>query len=60
LITPWGVVLATGAAFVANTLESLIGASLQTRWFWLTNELVNGINTAIGALVAVGFARLGR
>ncbi|MFN5515441.1 MAG: TIGR00297 family protein [Cyanobacteriota bacterium] len=59
LITPWGVVLATVAAFVANTLESLIGAALQTRWSWLTNELVNGVNTALGALAAVGFALLG-
>lgn len=58
-ITPWGVVFATGAAFMANTLESLIGATLQTRWAWLTNELVNGINTALGALVAIGFAWVG-
>jgi uncharacterized protein (TIGR00297 family) len=41
------------AAFVATNLESLIGATLQTKWNWLTNEVVNGINTAIGATVAV-------
>jgi uncharacterized protein (TIGR00297 family) len=41
------------AALVATNLESLIGATLQAKWAWLTNEVVNGINTAIGATVAV-------
>jgi uncharacterized membrane protein len=41
------------AAFVATNLESLIGATLQSQWDWLTNELVNVINTLIGALVAI-------
>jgi len=43
------------AAFVANNVESLIGASAQGRagWGWLTNEVVNFINTLVGAVVAI-------
>jgi uncharacterized protein (TIGR00297 family) len=53
LISLMGVVWCIIAAFVATNLESLIGATLQSRWEWLTNELVNVINTLIGALVAI-------
>jgi uncharacterized membrane protein len=42
------------AAFVATNAESVIGATVQEQWEWLTNEVVNGINTAIGAIVAIG------
>jgi uncharacterized protein (TIGR00297 family) len=41
------------AAFVATMIESLIGASLQDKFAWLTNEVVNMINTLIGAIVAI-------
>lgn len=41
------------AAFVATNLESLIGATLQEKFAWLTNEVVNIINTLIGALFAI-------
>lgn len=41
------------AAFIATNVESLIGASAQGRFGWLTNEVVNFINTLIGAIVAV-------
>ena len=53
LISLMGVVWCIIAAFVATNLESLIGATLQSRWEWLTNELVNVINTLIGASVAI-------
>jgi uncharacterized protein (TIGR00297 family) len=53
LIGPWGICLCLVSAFVATTVESLIGATLQTRLAWLTNEVVNSINTTIGALVAI-------
>jgi uncharacterized protein (TIGR00297 family) len=46
------------AAFVATNIESVIGATLQTKWDWLTNEIVNGINTAIGATVAIGLSAI--
>jgi uncharacterized protein (TIGR00297 family) len=48
-----GVGLCVVAAFVATNIESLIGATLQSRFAWLTNEIVNIINTAIGAIVAI-------
>lgn len=41
------------AAFIATNLESVIGATLQSRLSWLTNELVNVVNTLIGAVVAI-------
>lgn len=56
LITPVGIGICIIAAFIATNLESLIGATLQTKLDWLTNELVNVLNTLIGAVVAIGMA----
>ncbi|MEY2984956.1 MAG: hypothetical protein RLZZ568_1573, partial [Cyanobacteriota bacterium] len=56
MISIWGILFCTIAAFVATNLESLIGATLQTQWGWLTNEVVNGINTLLGAAIAIGLA----
>jgi uncharacterized protein (TIGR00297 family) len=53
LISLIGVGICIIAAFIATNVESLIGATLQTRLSWLTNELVNVINTLIGAIVAI-------
>ena len=53
LIDSLGIVWCAIAAFVATNLESLIGATLQEQIDWMTNEVVNFINTAIGAIVAV-------
>ncbi|MBD2326309.1 TIGR00297 family protein [Alkalinema sp. FACHB-956] len=55
---PIGIAICVLAAFVATNLESVIGATLQTQFSWLTNELVNVINTLIGALVAIGLGVL--
>jgi uncharacterized protein (TIGR00297 family) len=52
-IDPWGVLWCAIAAFVATNAESVIGATVQEQWEWLTNEIVNGINTTIGAIVAI-------
>jgi uncharacterized protein (TIGR00297 family) len=52
-ISWYGVAICLGAALVATTIESLIGATFQNKFSWLTNELVNGINTSIGAVVAM-------
>ena len=41
------------AAFIATNLESVIGATLQTKLDWLTNEMVNIVNTFIGAIAAI-------
>jgi len=53
LIPPWGVGVCLIAALLATTGESLIGATLQTRFPWLTNEVVNIINTTLGAILAL-------
>lgn len=55
---PEDLLICVGAAFIATNLESVIGATLQTRWQWLTNEIVNGINTFLGATFAVLFSYL--
>lgn len=56
LVNLWGIVWCVLAAFIATNLESVIGATLQSRWEWLTNELVNVLNTLIGSIVAMLFA----
>ena len=53
LIDPLGVVFCVLAAFIATNLESVIGATLQAKVSWLTNEVVNIFNTLIGAIAAV-------
>lgn len=53
LISLLGVIWCVVAAFIATNLESVIGATLQSKWNWLTNEVVNVINTLIGAVVAI-------
>ena len=58
LVSPLGALAAVFAAFVATTIESYIGATLQDDVPWLTNELVNLINTFIGAAVGVSIMLL--
>ena len=53
LISPMGIIWCVIAAFIATTIESLIGATLESRFTWLNNDLVNFINTAIGAIIAI-------
>jgi len=52
LISAIGILYCIIAAFIATNLESLIGATLQEKFDFLTNEVVNIINTFIGALIA--------
>jgi uncharacterized protein (TIGR00297 family) len=49
------VAVSTIAAFIATNIESLIGATLQEKqgYAWMTNEVVNFINTLIGALLSI-------
>jgi uncharacterized protein (TIGR00297 family) len=56
LISPLAMGWCAIAALMATNIESLIGATLQTRLIWLTNEVVNGINTALGAMIAIALA----
>ncbi|MBW4689280.1 MAG: TIGR00297 family protein [Komarekiella atlantica HA4396-MV6] len=56
LIDLWGVAWCVLAAFIATNLESVIGATLQSKYTWLTNEVVNIFNTLIGAIAAIVLA----
>lgn len=56
LIDALGIVWCVIAAFIATNLESVIGATLQSKYTWLTNELVNIVNTLIGAIAAIVIA----
>ena len=56
MITIQGIIICTIAAFIATNIESVIGATLQSDIDWLSNELVNVINTIIGAVVAISIA----
>jgi uncharacterized protein (TIGR00297 family) len=58
LIDLLGILWCILAAFIATNLESVIGATLQTKYSWLTNEIVNILNTLIGAIAAILFAWL--
>ncbi len=53
LIPLVGVGICAIAAFLATTAESLIGATLEERLSWLSHDLVNIINTTIGAIIAL-------
>ena len=53
MINVLGIFLCAIAAFIATTIESLIGATLESKFNWLTNDIVNFINTVIGAIVAM-------
>ena len=56
LIDLTGIVFCVISAFIATNLESLIGATMQSQFEWLTNEVVNIINTSIGAIAAIVLA----
>jgi uncharacterized protein (TIGR00297 family) len=51
--TPRSWLVVSGVALVATLIESGIGAGLQRRWGWLSNELVNALQTSIAALIAI-------
>jgi uncharacterized membrane protein len=51
-------VLVVAVGLVATLLESGIGATLQGRHAWLSNELVNAIQTLIAAVLAMALAQL--
>lgn len=58
MIDVMGIFWCIGAAFIATNFESFIGATVQEKFDWLTNELVNIINTSVGAIVAIFLAIL--
>ncbi len=52
-LTAAAAALITGVGLVATLLESVIGATAQSRYSWLSNELVNALQTALAALLAM-------
>ena len=54
LISLGGMGICAIAAFAATSVESLIGATVEEKLTWLTHDLVNIINTTIGAAIAIG------
>lgn len=57
LYPPGGVFAVVLAAFIATTLESVVGATLEKRGL-LDNEAVNFLNSLAGALLAAGAGTL--
>jgi uncharacterized protein (TIGR00297 family) len=51
--------LVSTIALGATLLESVIGATLQRRWPWLSNEMVNAIQTLVAAALALGWVAQG-
>jgi len=47
--------LVSTIALGATLLESVIGATLQRRWPWLSNEVVNALQTLMAAALALGW-----
>lgn len=58
LIDLLGIFWCVVAAFVATNIESVIGATVQEKFAVLTNEVVNILNTLVGATVAIALASL--
>lgn len=52
------IVLVSTIGLVATLLESVIGATVQRRWMWLSNEVVNGLQTLAAAALALLLAPL--
>ncbi len=50
------VVLVSVVGLLSTLLESLLGATGQGRWPWLSNEIVNALQTAWAALLAMAAA----
>jgi uncharacterized protein (TIGR00297 family) len=53
LISPVGIGLCAIAAFIATSIESVIGATIEGRLPGLTHDVVNVLNTLIGATGAI-------
>jgi len=53
-----GALIVVVAAFFANTFESMLGATVQGRLEWLTNDLVNMLQICVAALISIGLYQL--
>ena len=45
----------TAAAFLANLFESWLGATVQGRLAWLSNDIVNVVQIVVAAALAMTF-----
>ena len=45
--------IVTGAAVIANLFESYLGAVLQGKALWVSNDIVNAIQITLAAVVAL-------
>src|SRR2546426_10212376 len=46
------------AGFIGMTVDSILGATVEGRWRWMTNDTVNLLATATGAVLAGMISRL--
>ncbi|KAA6425056.1 MAG: putative membrane protein, partial [Trebouxia sp. A1-2] len=53
LVTMQGAGVVAAAAIVANLFESFLGAALQGKALWLTNDIVNAIQISLAASIAL-------
>ena len=53
LTTPTAMIVVAIVGLIATLLESLLGALAQEKVSWLTNEIVNGLQTAWAAVLAM-------
>ena len=53
-MTPADAVLVAAAAAAANLFESVLGAAVQGRVAWLSNDVVNALQISVAAALAVG------
>lgn len=47
------VAVVAGAAVIANLFESYLGAALQGKALWMSNDIVNGIQICVAACIAL-------
>ena len=52
-MNPTAMIVVAIVGLIATLLESLLGALAQERVTWLTNEVVNGLQTAWAAVLAM-------
>ena len=52
-VTMQGAGVVAAAAIIANLFESFLGAALQGKALWLTNDIVNAIQISLAASIAL-------
>ena len=58
LPSPEIILLVISVGFIATLFESVLGASFQNRFPWLTNELINAVQTLFSAIFAMVLANV--